>query len=275
LPPNLRVLSNLPAGYAAFSIADERAVRLLSDAEERHFWFSTRNHFLSERLQALGCVPPAHFLELGCGGGAVAAHLSRLGFEVTGVDGHLARVREAARRTPRGLFLVHDLEKGTQPLTTGAYEGVGLFDVLEHLDQPREALIAALRCARPGGLLVGTVPALMSLWSQIDTEAGHRLRYDEKSLTHLLESIPDASILEICPFNRTLVPILWFQRRLLRGKSSDIPVGTHLKVPPAAVNLALIVLVTIERRLAPALDKTRLPGASLWFALRKNAAPNL
>lgn len=265
------MLSRLPVDYAGFSIADEDAVRRLSEAEERHFWFGTRNLFVSNRLKALGCVPPSRVLELGCGGGAVTAHLSRIGFQVTGVDGHLPRIREAARRTPRGFFLVHDLEQGTGPLSAGAYDAVGLFDVLEHLDRPQEALRAALHCARPEGLLVGTVPALMSLWSEIDAESGHRLRYDVSSLTRLLQSIPEASIVEVRPFNRTLVPLLWLQRRLFRRKNSQAPAGTELVIS-APLNRMLGALVRLEQKLAPALDQVHLPGASLWFALRKPRA---
>jgi hypothetical protein len=48
-------------------------------------------------------------LELGCGGGAVAAHLATAGYRVTGIDGHLSRALEAARRAPEARFLVHDL----------------------------------------------------------------------------------------------------------------------------------------------------------------------
>lgn len=275
---NLKVLSTLPVDHAAFSIVDQNALRRLSEAEARHFWFRTRNDFVSQRLLKLGCAPPDRVLELGCGGGAVCAHLSRLGYEVTGVDGHLDRVREAARRAPRGLFFVHDLAKGTAPFLGGAYDAVGLFDVIEHLDEPRQALISALECARPGGVVVGTVPALMALWSEVDDQAGHRLRYEPRGLAALLGSLAGCSSLEIRRFNRILVPMLFLERRLLRRRRSAVPVGTHLKVPPAPINRAFDALLRLEQALDSALEWLRLPGASLWFALRKDSpksAPRL
>ena len=210
-------------------------------------------------------------LELGCGGGAVCAHLCRLGYEVTGVDGHLDRVREAARRAPRGLFFAHDLAKGTAPFSDGAFDAVGLFDVIEHLDDPRQALTSALACARPGGLLVGTVPALMSLWSEVDDQAGHRLRYEPRGLAALLGSLAGCSVVEVRRFNRILVPMLFLERRMLRRSKSAVPVGTHLKVPPEPINRAFDALLRLEQALDFALEWLRLPGASLWFVLRKDS----
>lgn len=270
MPANLRVLSELPTDYAGFNIADPAGLQRLSEAEERHFWFRTRNDIISKRLIALGCMPPARVLELGCGGGAVCGHLANLGFEVTGVDGHQARVLEAAHRVPRAFFFVHDLANGTGPFREGAFDAVGLFDVIEHLPQPGEALIAALGCARSGGLVVGTVPALMSLWSEADARAGHRLRYEERVLGELLNSVPGASLVEIRSFHRALVPILFVQRRLFRKRKSAISAGIHLQVPPALINRAFGAVMRLEQSLGWALDRLRLPGASLWFALRKD-----
>jgi SAM-dependent methyltransferase len=270
LPTNLRVLSELATDHAGFSIADQRGLQSLSEAEARHFWFRTRNDLISKRLTVLGCVPPARVLDLGCGGGAVCAHLANLGFEVTGVDGHRARVLDAAQRVPGGIFFVHDLANGIAPFKEGAFDAVGLFDVIEHLHQPGDALIDALSCTRPGGLVVGTVPALMSLWSEVDAHAGHRLRYEEPLLGQLLRSVPGASLIEIRPFNRALVPMLFLQRHLFRRPRSAISAGVHLKVPPAPLNRAFGALLRLEQSLGSALDRLRLPGASLWFALRKD-----
>jgi SAM-dependent methyltransferase len=271
LPANLRVLSELPADHSGFNIADPVGLQRLSEAEAHHFWFRTRNDLISKRLRVLGCVPPARVLELGCGGGAVCGHLANLGFEVTGVDGHRARVLDAARRVPGGVFFVHDLANGIAPFQEGGFDTVGLFDVIEHLPQPGDALVAALSCARPGGLVVGTVPALMSLWSEADAQAGHQLRYEESLLRELLHSVPGASLIEIRPFNRALVPLLFLQRRLFRRPRSAISAGSHLEVPPEPLNRAFGALLRLEQSLGSVLDRLRLPGASLWFALRKDS----
>src|SRR5262249_1728842 len=175
-PANVRVVTSLPPDDHRFSIADDRTIRALSAAEDRHFWHLSRNALIEARLRALGMAPPARVLELGCGGGCVAAHLARVGFSITGVYGHLPRGLEAAARTRTAEFIVHDLGQGIEALDMPQdFDVVGLFDVIEHLELPRDTLEYALGCARPGGLVVGTVPALMSLWSRLDEYVGHRL----------------------------------------------------------------------------------------------------
>ncbi len=68
----------------------------------------------------------------------------------------------------------------------------------------------------------------------------------------------------IAPFNRALVPALWLHRRRVgRVRSRRVD---NLAVLWAPINAALL---SLENALAPALDATPLPGASLWFALRK------
>ena len=50
-------------------------------------------------------------------------------------------------------------------------------DVIEHLDDDRQALSEFRRVAAPGARLVITVPAYMWLWSRHDVSMHHRRRY--------------------------------------------------------------------------------------------------
>ena len=263
LPANLRVVSTLAAAHAGYSVADPVLMAALSRAEDEHFWHRSRNWLIARRLRRLGSVPPARILELGCGGGCVAAFLSRAGWRVTGVEGHLSRARQAAERAPGATFLVHDLGQGLGPLGSERWDVVAFFDVLEHLEDALGALTAALRRVVPGGLLVGTVPALMRLWSDADVRSGHCLRFERAQLQEVLRALPGAGGMEVAPFNRVLVPLLWAQRR---ANADALERG--LKVPAAPLNALLGAVLRTEERMGPLLDPLRVPGASLWFAVR-------
>ncbi|MCU0690527.1 MAG: class I SAM-dependent methyltransferase [Polyangiaceae bacterium] len=266
----IQIVSELPSTHAAFDVSEPRAMRALYDAEARHFWYTTRNEVILDRLKALGLQRKARFIELGCGAGAVTVALVRAGFEVVGVDGHAALVQRAAQRAPEARFWVHDLARGVAQLPEDGFAGAGLFDVIEHLDEPATALRQACALVRPGGLVVGTVPALPALWSVVDENAGHRERYTRARLAEVAAGVRDAVLQELVPFNRVLVPVLWARRKTMSRDASVAAVSeANLRVPPWPVNRLLSTLVRWEHRLAARGLLRTVEGASLWFALRR------
>jgi SAM-dependent methyltransferase len=267
-PANLRVVSSLKVADPAYSVTDVEAMRALRHAEDQHFWFRARNHFIAARLGRLGVGSGSAILDLGCGAGCVSAHLARLGYRLTGVEGHLPLARVAAARAPSASFIVYDLASGMDSLGMGQFDAVALFDVIEHMDDPRRTLEGALKLARPGGWVVGTVPALMRLWTEVDRLSGHRLRFEEEELTGLLHTVPGASRVEVVPFNRLLVPLLALQRkRVSRDPSRSLT--ENFRIPWLPVNVGLVAALWLERLASGLLARTTLPGASLWFAFRR------
>lgn len=266
----IRVFSELRSEHEAFDVTDERAMAALRDAEERHFWHRARNELISERLRALGLPAGARFVELGCGGGCVSAHLSSAGMDVVGVEGHRGLVQRAAARAPRATFWVHDLSQGVEALPPQPFEAAGLFDVLEHLDTPLQALEDARRMVVEGGWIVGTVPAMMQLWSRADEQAGHRTRYDQGRLRALLASVQGCRVVEVVPFNRLLVPLLWVRRYAVARRSGVAEVSeANFRVPTLPINAAMSWLLRAERALSGALPLDTVDGASLWFAIQR------
>jgi SAM-dependent methyltransferase len=64
---------------------------------------------------------------------------------------------------------------------------IGLFDVLEHIEDDSGFLHSIYRLLIPGGRFYLTVPAYRFLWSDADEYAGHRRRYTLKALTAILQ----------------------------------------------------------------------------------------
>ena len=264
----IRIVSELERSDASFDVTDERVMTALRDAEERHFWHVTRNEWIAERLKRLGLAAGARMIELGCGGGCVTAQLARAGFEVVGVEGQRSLVELASRRAPGARFVVHDLRRGAGELPERGFDVAGLFDVLEHLEAPAQVLREAMTLVRPGGMVVGTVPALQALWSRIDEQAGHKVRYERDTLGALLNQIAGARVLEVAAFNRVLVPLLYVQRRLVTRADRSESSRANLAVPMWPINAGLAAMLRLERKASRWLEAARVPGSSLWFAMQ-------
>lgn len=266
----IREFSELVSKDPAFDVTNDRAMAALRKAEDRHFWHRARNEWIADRLRRLGVREGHSFLELGCGGGCVSAHLSSRGLRVVGVEGHRRLLQQAASRAPEAMFWLHDLSRGVEELPSERFDAAGLFDVLEHLDSPLRALENALRMVVPGGLVVGTVPSMMRLWSRVDEQAGHRTRYDEGRLRALIASVGGSFVEEVEPLNRALVPLLWVRRFVMdrKGGVGDVS-EANFRVPPKVINESMVWLLRGEQALGRILALSTVPGASLWFAIRR------
>ncbi|MEO6600809.1 MAG: class I SAM-dependent methyltransferase [Polyangiaceae bacterium] len=100
--------------------------------------------------------PPARLLDVGCSTGTFAARAQQAGFEAAGIDAsHWAIERAKARRSGAD-FRSGTLESAAFP--ERSFQVVTLFDVLEHVHSPNEALAHIHRWLSPGGLLVMSLP---------------------------------------------------------------------------------------------------------------------
>lgn len=106
-------------------------------------------------------IPPARFprmLEIGVGTGRIATPLAARGYQVVGVDIAVRMLERAAghqsQRAPNRVALL--LADGTKlPFRSGTFDVVYWAHVLHLIPEWRRALDEALRCLRPGGVLVG------------------------------------------------------------------------------------------------------------------------
>ena len=108
--------------------------------------------------QSLGGIPVgAPVLDAGCGSGEFLLFLSRLGYEVTGIDLSPEAISKSRATAPGVRLEVASLERGL-PFASGVFAAVWCTEVLEHLFDIHAALVELNRVLIPGGLLVLTVP---------------------------------------------------------------------------------------------------------------------
>src|SRR5207249_11529795 len=144
--------------------------------ESRHWWFVGRRRILASVLEeTLRGRRSLRILDIGCGTGGMVPLLSAFG-RVTAIDPAEAAIRYSREKYGRKAeFLQVDFPREAPP--AGEYDLVTLFDVLEHLDDDREALRKAVSLLHREGRMVLTVPAHRFLWSPHDEINRHRRRY--------------------------------------------------------------------------------------------------
>ncbi len=96
-------------------------------------------------------------VDLGCGGGLLGLPLAAAGARVLGVDIARAALAAGSRRA-EGAFQAVAGDLLCPPVVAGAADAVLLADVLEHVDDPCPAVVAAAALVQPAGhVFVNTI----------------------------------------------------------------------------------------------------------------------
>jgi SAM-dependent methyltransferase len=149
--------------------------------EDSSFWFKHRNHVIAEFVSRFH--RPGMFLDVGGGNGYVAKTLMAAGIPCVlvepGIDGAIAARARAVE--PVICARLEDIN-----LPSGCVASVGLFDVLEHIEDEAGALKLIHSILEPSGRLFITVPSYQFLFSSEDYAAGHFRRYTIPHLGRVL-----------------------------------------------------------------------------------------
>jgi SAM-dependent methyltransferase len=232
-----------PAGY------DPHYFGTLPLIEDSHFWFVTRREVILEGLRAcvddLGQRP---LFDVGCGSGGLLAFFEASGLAVAGAcDAYPQGLALARGRVRVPLVLV---DEGAPPPLAPGQRLIGLFDVLEHLDDDEGTLRFLWSVLEPGGVLVLTVPGHPFLFDEMDELARHRRRYTRRELGDKLRAA-GFEVRLLSHFMALLVPLLVVLRavgRLLPGRLARAQErrDSELRVVPG-VNGLFRGLLRLER----------------------------
>ena len=227
----------------------------MAEIDDRHWWYRARREILADLIRRRIPLPPdPRILEIGCGTGHNLGTLKRFGrVDAIEIDDS-ARAIATAR-------LGHPVMAAPLPALTGvdagAYDLVALLDVLEHVEEDREALASIAGKLRPGGRILIAVPAHPWMWSAHDVVNHHKRRYTRRTLR---AAIGDAGLrIEMLSwFNSLLFPLAAAARvagRITGKEDSDD------KLPPGPVNRLFEAVFGLERH---AIGRVPLPpGVSL------------
>lgn len=116
-------------------------------------------------------------------------------------------------------------------------------DVLEHVEDDLKLLRKYTDDARPGALVMISVPAFLSLWSAHDIFLGHFRRYRLAQLRALIKAA-DLELLECNYLFGIIFPIAWIVRKLKRKESP----ASDLSSIPGPLNWLLLKILKIEHQ---------------------------
>jgi SAM-dependent methyltransferase len=217
---------------------------VLDRAQERSFWFRSRNLLITD-LARHWFPSAAKVLEIGCGTGYVLAGLQQALPQAafSGSEVSAQGLVYAARRLGPDVFLFQMAAEAIP--FADEYDAIAACDVLEHLQDDVRALAEIERALKPGGYALLTVPQHPMLWSDADVAACHQRRYRRRELAGKcamagLQVVMDTS------FVSSLLPLMMMQR-LVRGHGKDYDLKSELTLP-AWLDRSLFAILDVERR---------------------------
>lgn len=150
------------------------------EIEDNSFWFKSRNKVIGYITECLGIG--SSFVDVGGGNGYVSQFLKNRNRDVTvsliepGQNG----CNNAQKRN------IDHVYNDTIDKVDIKVDSLGLFDVIEHIEEPVIFLKDCKEKLNDNGKLYITVPAYNTLWSEEDIYAGHFRRYTLKTIRHEL-----------------------------------------------------------------------------------------
>jgi len=169
-----------------------------------HWYYQSKLLSIRLKLQDLG-IEPKKIIDIGAGSGffSIALASNFPDCKVVCVDPNYVQDSEIFD----GSIV---FTKSSAPLQGDIYL---LMDVLEHVEDDQKLLSDSLEKAKPGSLVLITVPAFKSLWSSHDVFLEHFRRYRLNEMKKIAESC-NLRIIESHYLFSFLFPIVWITRKL-------------------------------------------------------------
>ncbi len=212
-------------------------------------------------LQMLATAAPGRrLIEVGCGAGFFLKAAERAGWRVEGIELSAEASRFAVERL--GLSIRRERAEDA-PIEPASFDAAAMFDVIEHLFDPRAVLAAIARALAPGGALVISTPNVDSAsryllgtdWAVL-SPLEHVYYFSEDSLRRLLEATGFSDV----RFVREHV--MWGPQETINFRYTHAPGGLRARLTEWIVRGG-------GTRLARRLQRAGRQDALLCFARRR------
>ena len=143
------------------------------------YWVMHRSNEILRELKQFGL---SQLVEVGAGTGSVCGFLVQNGIEIIAIEpikaGAMSIQKKGVQTICGRLEIVN-----FPPDSIKAY---GVFDVLEHIENPSQLLDEMYRTLEPGGYLFVTVPCGQWLWGELDKSLSHFRRYSKRTIDEVV-----------------------------------------------------------------------------------------
>ena len=178
--------------------------------ENKSFWFGHRNNCI---ISIVNSYPPQNnetIFDIGGGNGFVSMGLNNAGFDMVLVEPGKVGAFQAKQR---GVENVICATTDTAKFKKNSLPAVGIFDVIEHIEDDMAFLYSISTLTKKNGRLYITVPSYSFLWSASDVAAGHFRRY---TINNICQKLKSAGFeIEYASYFFQFLPLpVWFFRSL-------------------------------------------------------------
>lgn len=237
-------------------LRDEQIIRL-EEMDQAHWWTKSRLRLISKIVRAQ--MPTnSYIFEIGAGSGGSLKHLRDSGFRVSaleptkyganicrelGIDVHSETI-ESLKVWPKNIDLIM------------------MLDVLEHIENDKQALAIIHEKTSSHTKLMITVPNDQRLWSKLDEDVFHFRRYEFDNLQEALNAA-GWKVIYWQYWMVLLKPIVKFRRRIMRGDFTS-----ETKKPNFLLN-KLLYFICVAENLIPFVKN--ISGTSIIMFCEKNS----
>jgi SAM-dependent methyltransferase len=241
---------------------DASAYARMFAIEESLWWYRGRRRVCFGLLERhLGERTDLEILDVGCGTGYNLPLLGRFG-RVQGVD-MSPEALEFCRRRGVGSVTLH--QAGELPFADASFDLLTAFDVIEHIEADRSALLEFNRTLRPGGWMLIYTPALPWLYNEHDRIVHHQRRYRRVELETKIQEA-GFRLVHTAYVNGLVLPLVLLARGLAKLRRSAA--HQEMEVPSAPINALVTALCYAEEVLV---RRDLLPVGMTLVALARKA----
>lgn len=207
---------------------------------EDSWWYRGRILIVHSALRRAGIEKQNTALDFGAGYGGMLSFLNGYADSIDAYEPDDEAVKELVLRGYRNIY------SDSEQALTEKHDIVGLFDVLEHIENDEDMLTRLHDSLTEDGVLILTVPAYQWLWSAHDERNRHFRRYRVRELRlKLVESGFEVRVISY--WNAVLFPVAVLARLCGIAGESGLSLGSGIN----AILLQLIRLEAFITRIVP------------------------